>query len=229
MNFRILTAVCLTSAAIVFGLPSAQAQYDNFKVSIDTSGFPALTGGDTYNIYFQLVGSAGSSVSLNTFNLGGGTVGGSPTLLNSASGSIGAGTISLGATSASNFTNSYADVLNPGTGTLSFDAHLSPISASTPDSFAFGIGDTATPSQFSTSGPTGYEFATIDLTKTSFATSDWNVYSYTSGAGGNVFASVSPLTSGTNVPETDSPAGFGILAAAGLVRAGIQTRRKSAK
>ncbi len=224
MNLRplLFLSVALAFAALPV---TALAQYTNFNVSINTSGLPNLAAGDNYNLDFQLNGSNGSSATLDTFNLGGGTVAGSPSLTNAVSGSIGAGTISMGATSITNSINEYSDGLTPGSGALSFDVHLSPVVGTTPDNFVFGLYDTN--GAFSTSGPASFELATLDFNNTSFGAANWNTYSYT-GTSGTVTAVVTPITSGATTPEAGSAAGFGMMVMAGLLGSGFR-KRKTAK
>ena len=213
----------LTAALFLATLPcSAQAQYTNFHVSIDTSGLPTLPAGDSYNLDFELNGTNGSSDLLNTFNLGGGSVTGSPALTNAVRGSIGAGSISMGQTSSTNFINQYTDGFTPGGGPLTFNVSLSPVVGTTPDNFVFGLYDTN--GAFISTGPAGYELATLDLSKNSFGAPDWNTYSY-SGTNGTVTTMVTPFSPGISTPEAGSATGLGMMVMAGLMGSGIRRRK----
>lgn len=219
MKLNSSVLLCGSVFLMLIGTQHAYAQYTNFNVSINTSGLPTLSSGDNYNLDFQLNGSNGSEVTLNNFQLGGGSITGTPQLTDAVTGSIDTGSIILGPTSLSNPFNEYDEGFVPGNRTLSFDVNFNPVmTGSTPDNFVFGLYDSN--GAFSTTGPDGFELATLDLTKTNFASSDWNVYSYMNASNGNITTSVTSLSGAPPVPESGSLKGFGMLMIASLFRLG---------
>ena len=178
---RTLLFLLFLSLPMLLHTHTAQAQLD-FQISLDTSGLPTGSGSGPYTLDFQLNGTHASTVALDHFLFGTGSVSGAPTYGGTASGSS-ATSIVLGPTSSSSLFNSFDQTFNPGAGSLlQFNLHLTPASGipdSTTDAFIFGLSDASGTVQ--STGDNGFEYATLDLPtgQTSFTVGSFRTFSYT--------------------------------------------------
>lgn len=142
MKKSLLLIVAVAALLFIFGAPSSFATGISVNVSINTSGLPTTPGSEIFFIFTDGsgTGDANNTATLNTFALGGGTVGAVDfsNTFGGASGDI-SSAVSL---TDSSFTNVFAETFSAGA-SLSFLLNLTTNvdAGGTPDQFSVSIVD----------------------------------------------------------------------------------------